>query len=153
MKTLVVDDDNIMRRILRRAAMSLGHEVTGCEDAESALDAYKSNKYPLIILDWMLPGMDGLEFCRKIRQMPNTDSCVVIMVTAKNKPEDLLAVLDAGADDYITKPVNLKLLKTRIKVAERIVQNLKKREKADREKDKLIARLTKEMEELKSKAS
>ena len=127
MKTLIVDDDNIMRRILRRAAMGLGHDVTGCEDAESALETLNSERFEMIILDWMLPGMDGIELCRRIRQMPDGTNCMIIMVTAKNKPDDLLAVLDAGADDYISKPVNLETLKTRLTVAERQLKNIQRR--------------------------
>lgn len=125
MKTLIVDDDNIMRRIIRKAAMSLGHEATGCADAEKALELFISDKHELVVLDWMLPGMDGLQLCRKIRQLPGGDKCFIIMVTAKSAHEDLLAVLDAGANDYIAKPVDSKTLRTRLTVAERIVINLK----------------------------
>jgi len=124
MKTLIVDDDNIMRRILKRTAMSLGHEVTGCVDAERALEAFKEGGYLIVILDWMLPGMDGIELCRRIRQLPGGKRCFIIMVTVKDKYEDLLEVLDAGADDYIAKPVDVKLLKTRLTVAERMVKKL-----------------------------
>lgn len=124
MKTLIVDDDNIMRRILKRTAMALGHDVTGCVDAEKALKAVKSDDYSLVILDWMLPGMDGIELCRRIRKMPGGDRCFIIMVTIKDKFEDLLKVLEAGADDYIAKPVDVKLLKTRLTVAERMAGKL-----------------------------
>jgi DNA-binding response OmpR family regulator len=125
MKTLIVDDDNIMRRILKRTAMGLGHDVTGCADAENALEALQKERYELIILDWMLPGMDGVELCRQIRQMPKGEKPFIIMVTAKDKHQDLLEVLDAGADDYIAKPVDVKLLKTRFTVAERMVRKLR----------------------------
>lgn len=124
MKTLIVDDDNIMRRLLRRTAMALGHEVTGCVDAEMAIEAMKKDRFSLIILDWMLPGMDGVELCRHIRRMPGGDTCFILMVTAKDKFEDLLEVLDAGADDYIAKPVDVRSLKTRITVAERMLQKM-----------------------------
>jgi sigma-B regulation protein RsbU (phosphoserine phosphatase) len=148
--TLIVEDDNIMRRMLRRAAMSIGHEVTGCVTAEKALEACQANKYPLIILDWILPGMDGLEFCRRIRRMPDGEDCIIIMVTARNKPEDLLAVLDAGADDYIAKPFDLKLLKTRITVAERMVLNQERRRRAEEEKVRLISGLKEALDKIKT---
>ena len=126
MKTLIVDDDNIMRRILKRAAMSLGHDVTGCTDAELTLEALKTETFPLVILDWMLPGMDGLELCKRIRQMPGGNESFIIMVTAKDKHEDLLEVLDAGADDYLAKPIDIKRLKTRLVIAERIMKRMQK---------------------------
>ena len=124
MKTLIVDDDHIMRRMVRKAAMSLGHEATGCADAEKALEILKEERFALIVLDWMLPGMDGVELCKNIRGLPGGQRCFIIMVTAKNSHEDLLAVLDAGANDYIAKPVDMKTLKTRRTVAERIISNM-----------------------------
>lgn len=124
MKTLIVDDDNIMRRILKRAAMGLGHEVTGCVDAERAMEALEKESFQLVILDWMLPGMDGVELCRKIRKGPGGDQCFILMVTAKDKHEDLMEVLDAGADDYLAKPIDVKRLKTRLIVAERMLKKL-----------------------------
>lgn len=124
MKVLIVDDDNIVRRVLKRAVMALEHEAVGCVDAEQALEAMDKDAYPLVILDWMLPGMDGLELCRRIRKRPGGQSCFILMVTAKNTHEDLVEVLDAGADDYIAKPIDVKLLKTRITVAERMIKKL-----------------------------
>ena len=123
MQTLIVDDDHIMRRMVRKAAMSLGHDATGCADAEKALELFKENDYALVILDWMLPGMNGVELCKSIRKIPGGEKCFIIMVTAKNSHEDLIEVLDAGANDYIAKPVDLKTLKTRLTVAERIIKN------------------------------
>ena len=122
MKTLIVDDDHIMRRFIRKAAMSLGHDATGCVDAEKAIELFQKEKHTLVVLDWMLPGMDGLELCRKLREMPGGKESFIIMVTARSSHDDLIAVLDAGADDYIAKPVDAKTLKTRLIVAERILQ-------------------------------
>lgn len=125
MNTLIVEDDNMMRRILKRAAMALGHEVTGCVDAERALEMLAGgSKYTLVILDWMLPGMDGIELCKKIRSMPGGEHCFILMVTAKDRHEDLLEVLAAGADDYIAKPVDVKTLKTRLAVAMNMFERL-----------------------------
>jgi len=124
MKVLIVEDDNMMRRILKRAVMAVGHEATGCADAERALEMLSEDSFPLVILDWMLPGMDGIEFCRKIRKMPGGEHYYVLMVTAKDRYEDLVEVLNAGADDYIAKPVDVKTLKTRITVAERMFKRL-----------------------------
>ncbi len=124
MRTLIVDDDHIMRRMIRKAAMSLGQEATGCADAEKALEILKDESFELVVLDWMLPGMDGIELCKRIRVLPDGDKCFILMVTAKNSHEDLLAVLDAGANDYIAKPVDMKTLKTRLTVAERMISKM-----------------------------
>ena len=124
MKILIVEDDNMMRRILKRAAMAVGHDATGCADAERALEMLAEDTYPLIILDWMLPGMDGLQLCRKIKGMPSGEHSFILMVTAKDRHEDLVEVLNAGADDYIAKPVDVKTLKTRLTVAERMFRRL-----------------------------
>lgn len=122
MKILIVEDDNMMLRILKRAAMAVGHEATGCVDAERALEMLGESRYPLVILDWLLPGMDGLELCRRIRSMPEGEQTFILMVTAKDRHEDLVEVLNAGADDYIAKPVDVKTLKTRLTVAERMMR-------------------------------
>lgn len=124
MKTLIVEDDNMMRRILKRAAMSVGYDAVGCVDAERALEMLEKDQYPLVILDWMLPGMDGIDLCRQIRSKPEGEHCFILMVTAKNTHEDLVKVLDAGADDYLAKPVDIKTLKTRLIVAARMFNKL-----------------------------
>lgn len=124
MKILIVEDDNMMRRILKRAVMAVGHDATGCEDAERALEILADENFPLVILDWILPGMDGIELCRKIKSMPGKENCFILMVTAKDRYEDLVEVLAAGADDYIAKPVDVRTLKTRITVAERMFNRL-----------------------------
>jgi len=122
MKILIVEDDNMMSRILKRAAMAVGYEAADCVDAERALEMLEDNRYPLVILDWMLPGMDGIELCRRIRSMPEGESIFILMVTAKDRHEDLVEVLNAGADDYIAKPVDVKTLKTRLTVAGRMMR-------------------------------
>jgi len=68
MKTLIVEDDNMMRRILKRAAMALGYEVAGCIDAEHALDLIENQEFKLVILDWMLPGMSGLDLLKRVKE-------------------------------------------------------------------------------------
>jgi two-component sensor histidine kinase len=131
MKVLVVEDSITMRTYLQRQLERMGHEMVACADAESALAAFEAGDFTLILLDWILPGMDGLEFCRRIRSMPSGDRAIVIMITSRNRPEDLDAVLDAGADDYIAKPIDRALLHTRLTVAERMVRNLTERKRAE----------------------
>jgi two-component sensor histidine kinase len=124
MKVLAVDDSRAMRFALESTLITLGHEVRLCETAEEALDEFANGEYHLAVLDWVLPGMSGLELCREIRKLPGGDACIILMITSRNRPEDLEAVLEAGADDYLAKPVEEKLLMTRLRVAEKMALTL-----------------------------
>ena len=119
MRTLLVEDDAALRRVLKRILISRGLEVDAYADAESAWEAYQREPYPLVLLDWVLPGMDGLELCRKIRSGPAGDRSLILVATSREAPEDLEAVLDAGADDYIAKPVKSRLLEVRLAISQR----------------------------------
>ena len=131
MDVLVVEDERLTRRLIEQRLESMGHQVTGCEDAESAWDAYQSQSFPLLILDWMLPGMDGLELCRKIRKLPLGDRCMILVATSRVGEEHLQTVLAAGADDYLTKPVDWGLFEIRIKIAEQRVRDLLERKRVE----------------------
>ncbi len=127
MRVLIVEDDLTNRVLFEETAASLGYKVTGCADAESAWEAYLENDYPLILLDWILPGMDGLEFCRRVRANPRGDRSVILMVTIRDRAEDLKEVLEAGASDYLTKPINVELLRVRLLVAEQAATSIAQR--------------------------
>src|SRR4026208_2312460 len=109
MKVLIVEDDIVTQRLFEMILLSRGHKVTVCQDAEAAWEEYQKEPYPLIILDWLLPGMDGLQLCYQLRALPHGDRSVILMVTTRNQPEHLREVLDAGADDYLAKPVDIGL--------------------------------------------
>ncbi|OGH60452.1 MAG: hypothetical protein A3G34_09835 [Candidatus Lindowbacteria bacterium RIFCSPLOWO2_12_FULL_62_27] len=111
-----------MRRLLEDVLRSQGHDVTACPDAETAWEVFRRDAHALVVLDLTLPGMDGLEFCRRLRATPQGEYGTVLVVTAKDSPEDLQAALAAGADDYLTKPVEPKLLRVRLAIAEHRVQ-------------------------------
>jgi CheY-like chemotaxis protein len=104
MKVLVVEDDKVTRLILSRILSDLGYGVTACTNAEEAIIAYERIFYPLLFLDLFLPGMDGFSFCQWVRQQPDGHKHLILVGTASNSKEDLRKILDAGADDYITKP-------------------------------------------------
>ncbi len=89
----------------------------------------------------MLPGMDGLTFCRLIREMPADQQPVVLMVTAQNRPEDLKMVLEAGADDYIAKPIEAALIGVQLAVAERRVEQLELPKAAEADRERYIVEL------------
>ncbi|MCR9160214.1 MAG: response regulator [Nannocystaceae bacterium] len=117
MRTLLVEDDAAQRTRLHTVLAELGLEVESHERAERALMEHARQPFDLFVIDWVLPEMDGLQLCRKIRSMPGGDKPYVLVVTGRDAPEDLAAVLDAGADDYIAKPLHVALLQTRVRIA------------------------------------
>ncbi|MEZ4702166.1 MAG: response regulator [Rhodothermales bacterium] len=138
MRVLLVEDDQITQRFLVRIVESRGHTVDSFSDAEKAWEAYQKGFYPLLLLDWMLPGMSGLDLCRNVRNSPQGPFSIVLVVTAMNEPEHLEAVLEAGADDYIAKPIAQKLMNVRLAVAERRVHNILAHKEAE-EQRRLLA--------------
>lgn len=119
---LLVEDNPGERWLFSEIVRSRGHYVTACADAETGWKIYQEEHPPLVLLDWMLPGMSGLELCRLIRQTPAGDRSVVVVVTARDDPEALAAVLEAGADDYVRKPIDVGLMNVRLAVAEESVR-------------------------------
>lgn len=124
MKVLIVEDNPMDLLLLRTVVETRGHEVVACEDAESAWARVQDEKFPLMILDLWLPGMDGTELCRSIRALPEADESVILIVTGVDRRETLEELLEAGADDYLVKPVTDHLMHVRLAVAERRVREL-----------------------------
>ncbi|HWP46326.1 MAG TPA: EAL domain-containing protein [Candidatus Limnocylindrales bacterium] len=142
MKVLLVEDDPLTRRLLETVIRSCGYEVTACADAETAWEIYQQEAHPLIVLDWVLPGMDGLQLCRRMRLLPQGNWSVILIITVRDQVEDLREVLEAGADDYLSKPVDVRLLKVRLAIAERRIRDLLERKRAEeamRLRDRAIA--------------
>ncbi len=133
MKTLIVEDSPETREILATHLMGLGYEVTACPDAESALAACQEHFYPVIISDMNLPEMDGLELCWRLRSLPRGELCMFMIITGFDEPELLEKVLDAGADDYLLKPVKLKPLQIRMVIMGRQHQYRVQRRKVQEE--------------------
>ena len=131
MKVLVVDDEPITRFVLEKHIQSLGHEVMTCEDAELALEAYQQTFYPLIIVDLGLPGMDGFELCRRLRNFPQRDRSMILAVTGYDQMEDLHEALNAGADDYLSKSAPKEQLQARLTIIERQLVHLTQRKWAE----------------------
>ncbi len=122
-RVLLVEDSPGDRWLLAEILRARGHTVTSCETGEAALAAWDEEPYPMVVLDWMLPTTSGLEVCRGIRERPGGKHCLILMITGKNEAADLEMVLDAGADDYVTKPVDVSLLNIRLAVAEKNVKD------------------------------
>lgn len=131
MNALIVEDNLEAQTLFELQFRSFGYDITSCVDAESALLAYRQAFYQLIILDLGLPGMDGFEFCRRIRALPGRDRSMILVITAYDTTEALEAALEAGADDYLVKPVNFDLLKMRITIIEQQLQNRIRRKQAE----------------------
>jgi len=121
MDILIVEDDAVFRNLVVTVLESLGHSVTTCRDAEEGLETFDRSPSPLLLLDWNLPGMSGIDLCRKLRQDHGTDLPVILMITARDNPGDLENALEAGADDFIYKPVDVRMFEARIRIAERAV--------------------------------
>ncbi len=150
LSALVVEDDEDMRRLIEKVLLAHGHRVTTCADAEAGWEAYQRDPYHLVFLDWQLPGMDGIQLCRRIRALPNGDWSIVVMITVRDQPDDLLTVLGAGANDYMAKPVDFSLLKVRLTIAEQWARNReqqKQTEQALREREETLQDLRRQLNE------
>ncbi|MBR4954908.1 MAG: response regulator transcription factor [Clostridia bacterium] len=113
MRILVVDDEQLLVKGIKFNLENDGYTVDGVYDGKAALELFRENRYDLVILDLMLPEIDGLTVCRKIREESNVP---VIMLTAKSEGRDKLIGFEYGADDYVTKPFDILELKARIRV-------------------------------------
>lgn len=124
MNILVVEDDPLNRLSLARSLAHARHVVTQAASGQEAVDIFLRSRetIDLVILDWMLPDLDGLEVCRRIRQAGLDPYVYVIMVTARTDRADVVAGLNAGADDYLVKPVDWDELAARLGVGSRVVQ-------------------------------
>jgi diguanylate cyclase (GGDEF)-like protein len=122
-KVLVADDDPLMRLLLSRVLTDSGYEVSLATDGEEAWKLLQGENAPsLAILDWVMPGMDGIELCSRIRSRKDCPYVYTLLFTSKNKQTEMLKGLDAGADDYLTKPVQIAELQARLRVGKRIIE-------------------------------
>ncbi|MGB5260894.1 MAG: phosphate regulon transcriptional regulator PhoB [Gammaproteobacteria bacterium] len=112
---LVVDDDAAIREMIRMALESNGYAVLEAGDTIAARQHLQTGQPDIMLLDWMLPGQSGYEFARSLRSKPASNDIPVIMLTARDREEEKIAALEAGADDYISKPFSVKELLARIK--------------------------------------
>ncbi len=117
MRIVVIEDDPSLREILRIALKGDGYDVASTPDGESGLSAVTTTRTDLVLLDIMLPCMDGYEVCRRIRASIVTKDIPIIMLTAKGEERDVIKGLDLGANDYVTKPFSRPILLARIRAA------------------------------------
>ena len=121
-KVLVVDDSRLQRHILAALLKRWGYTVVEAASGDEALSLCQDTKPDLVLSDWMMPGMTGLEFCRAFRALPRDSYGYFILLTSKSEKEDIAYGLDAGADDFVAKPVNASELRARIAAGDRILR-------------------------------
>ena len=122
MQILVAEDNPVFQSMLNNMLGKWGYEVVLADNGERAWQILQDGKAPpLAILDWMMPGMDGVEICRQIRKAAQQRYVYVILLTAKTEQKDLVEGMEAGADDYLTKPFNTHELRVRLRAGRRIL--------------------------------
>ena len=121
MKILIAEDDDPSRLILYERLRKLGHEVVATENGKSALESFLADPPQVVITDWMMPVLDGLELTRRIREYPRPGYTYVIVLTALDAKVGYFEGMSAGADDFVTKPCEIVDLNMRLRVAERIL--------------------------------
>jgi sigma-B regulation protein RsbU (phosphoserine phosphatase) len=123
MKVLISDDDPVSRRLLDAALLKWGYEVIVTACGDEAWQWLQASATPsLLILDWLMPGLNGVEICRRVRQMTALQSSYIILLTSRGSKQDIVQGLDAGADDYVTKPFDHGELRARVQVGLRMMQ-------------------------------
>lgn len=133
MRLLLADDDGLMRVLLAAVYEAHGHEVESFVDGTAIWDAFDASPAEMVVLDWEMPGMDGLEVCRRIRAHPRGADTFLQVITARGGMSNLDAVLDSGADDYISKPVTPDEVTARLRIAERRIEVATARRRAEDE--------------------
>jgi two-component system cell cycle response regulator len=119
---LIAEDDPVSCRILKTFLVKWGYDVTVVTDGEAALAVLEGDAAPrLAVLDWMMPGLEGVQVCQRIRSRADRPYVYILLLTARNEKRDLLRGLEVGADDYLTKPFDTAELRARIRVGERIL--------------------------------
>ena len=122
MRILVAEDDFISRNLLIKLLQKIGYQVTAAENGAQAWQHFQDEEYEMVITDWMMPEMDGLALCDKIRSSVQQRYVYIIILTARDRKDDLLKVFQSGADDYIPKPFDPDELKARVQTGRRIVE-------------------------------
>lgn len=121
MKVLVADDDPVSRRLLQNYLQKWGYEVAVTTDGAEAWRMFEQDEFQMVISDWMMPELDGLDLIRRIRRHPLDHYVYTILLTARSQKDDFVAGMEAGADDFVSKPFDQDELHVRLRAGERIV--------------------------------
>jgi DNA-binding response OmpR family regulator len=120
MRILIADDDSALRLALATRLRTWGYDPVVCRDGAEARATLRRERPPLVLLDWSMPPPDGPALCAEIRESPELQSCYVVLLTANEGRDSVVAGLRAGADEYITKPVDWEILRARINIGARL---------------------------------
>ncbi len=131
MRVLIADDDDLMRELIDAVFQAAGHETHAYPDGAGVWAAWEREPAPLVVLDWVMPVLDGLDVCRRIRAHPAGADTFILVITAASGMRNLEAVLDAGADDYLSKPVTPDDIAARLRIAERRIEGQDARRTAE----------------------
>ena len=139
MKLLIADDELSTRTLLRTCVIKWGYTVVEAGDGLEAMALLRSRKPPRIaVLDWMMPALDGVEICSRLQEKPNEQLTYTILLTCKSNKEDIIHALDQGAHDFLSKPVHIGELHSRIEVGKRLVETNDRLLELDRLKDRFL---------------
>jgi signal transduction histidine kinase len=122
MKILIAEDDPVSRKVLLGHLEKWGYAVTETKSGEEAWEAYQDGEFEMAILDWMMPGMDGIELVRRMRSQRRSSYTFVMLLSAKSQKEDIIHAIESGADDYVTKPFDRDELRVRVLAGRRILE-------------------------------
>jgi phosphoserine phosphatase RsbU/P len=122
MKILIVDDDPILRKLLEHELTGQGHSVVTAEDGLHAWEAILQEPFELLISDWIMPEIDGIDLCRLVRSMDVGLYIYTILISSRSENENIIAAFEAGADDFVSKPIHFPVLHARIRAGERIIR-------------------------------
>jgi len=119
---LIAEDNPVSRKLLEKTLTKAGYEVVSAKDGREALELFSQRFFPIVLTDWMMPEISGPELCRALRARSGNGYIFMILLTAKDSKDDIVAGLESGADDYLTKPFNRAELMARLKTGTRILE-------------------------------
>jgi two-component system cell cycle response regulator len=119
---LIAEDNAVSRKLLEKSLAKAGHDVVAAANGRMAFEMFRETFFPMVLTDWMMPEMDGIALCRAIRNHASPGYVYIIFLTAKNSKDDIVAGLEAGADDYLTKPFHPSELMARLTTGKRILE-------------------------------
>lgn len=141
MKILIAEDDMVSRKVLEKILTAGDDEIVAVEDGLKALAEVEKQTPDMLITDWMMPGMDGLELSRRVRSLHLTSYVYIILLTALTEKESIIEGLDAGADDYITKPYDRTELQARVRAGKRVIELERSLRQKNEELSKALAQV------------
>ncbi|MDQ6911334.1 MAG: response regulator [Verrucomicrobiota bacterium] len=146
MNVLVADDDGIIRLLLTAALKTLGHSVCQASNGGEALAAWRQEHHSLVISDWMMPDLDGLELCRQVRAQKDCGFAYIILLTSRTGKANYLEAMEAGADDFLSKPFEQDQFAARVRVAQRILDLHENLRAANDDLERRVSERTEELQ-------